>query len=63
MTADTGERVHKSGVGGAEETFAHGSESRSPTRSRLLGTAVASQQRLEVDALKLRSAIDDDAVR
>ena len=59
----TCQRVHKSGVGGAEEALAHGPESRSAARSRLLGTAVASQKRFEVDALKLRSTVDDDGLR
>ena len=58
-----GQRVHKSGVGSAEEALAHGPESRSTAGSRLLGAAVACQQRLEVDALKLRPTIDDDGLR
>src|SRR5437667_12781996 len=53
-----GQGVHKSCVGSAEEALAHGPESRSTARSRLLGTAVACQERLVVDALKLRSTVD-----
>src|SRR5437588_10840137 len=55
--------MNKLRVGHTEQPFTHGAEARVGRRPRLLRAFIASQEQVEIDAVELAPAVDDNALR